>query len=121
MMNTEKKMTYVAALSYVLENYELPTEVAEKLETLKGQQEKRNSAPKKPTAKQEANEVIKDIIKAVLDGQAPMTISEIMTHSMELDALSNQKVSSLVGQMVKDGVLVRTMDKRKAYFALAEA
>jgi predicted transcriptional regulator len=69
---------------------------------------------------QEANEGVKDIIKAVLEGQAPMTVSEIMTHSMELAALSNQKVASLVRQMVEAGVLVRTEEKRKAYFSLAQ-
>jgi predicted transcriptional regulator len=49
-----------------------------------------------------------------------MTVSEIMTHSMELAALSNQKVASLVRQMVEAGVLVRTEEKRKAYFSLAQ-
>ena len=78
------------------------------------------SAPKKPTKIQEANEGVKDIIKEVLDGQVPMTISEIMAHSTELSALSNQKVASLVRQMVEAGVLVRTEEKRKAYFSLAQ-
>ena len=80
----------------------------------------KSNAPKKPTKVQEANEGVKDIIKAVLEGQSPMTVSEIMTHSAELGALSNQKVASLVRQMVEAGVLVRTEEKRKAFFALAQ-
>lgn len=95
-------------------------EAIEKLTKMIEQLDAKASAPKKPTKVQEANEGVKDIIKAVLDGQAPMTVSEIMTHSAELGALSNQKVASLVRQMVEAGVLVRTEEKRKAYFALAQ-
>lgn len=94
-------------------------EAIEKLTKMIEQLDAKASAPKKPTKVQEANEIVKDIIKAVLDGQNPMTVSEIMTHSAELGTLSNQKVASLVRQMVEAGVLVRTEEKRKAYFALA--
>lgn len=94
-------------------------EVIAKLNGMMKQLEAKASAPKKPTKVQEANEGVKDIIKAALEGQNPMTVSEIMTHSAELGALSNQKVASLVRQMVEAGILVRTEEKRKAYFALA--
>lgn len=95
-------------------------EVTAKLMGMIEQLEAKSNAPKKPTKVQEANEGVKEIIKAVLEGQNPMTVSEIMTHSAELGALSNQKVASLVRQMVEAGVLVRTEEKRKAYFALAQ-
>lgn len=95
-------------------------EVTAKLVGMMEQLDAKASAPKKPTKIQEANEGIKDIIKAVLDGQVPMTVSEMMAHSAELGALSNQKVASLVRQMVDGGVLVRTEEKRKAYFSLAQ-
>ena len=95
-------------------------EVIEKLLGMAQSLEAKANAPKKPTKVQEANEGIKEVIKAVLDGQPPMTVSEMMTHSAELGALSNQKVASLVRQMVEGGALVRTEEKRKAYFALAQ-
>ena len=95
-------------------------EVIAKLNGMMEQLEAKASAPKKPTKVQEANEGVKDIIKAVLEGQSPKTVSEIQTLSMELAALSNQKVASLVRQMVEAGVLVRTEEKRKAYFSLAQ-
>lgn len=95
-------------------------EVIAKLMGMMEQLEAKASAPKKPTKVQEANEGVKDIIKAALEGQSPKTVSEIQTLSMELAALSNQKVASLVRQMVEAGVLVRTEEKRKAYFSLAQ-
>ena len=95
-------------------------EVTAKLTGMMEQLEAKASAPKKPTKVQEANEGVKDIIKAALEGQSPKTVSEIQTLSMELAALSNQKVASLVRQMVEAGVLVRTEEKRKAYFSLAQ-
>lgn len=76
---------------------------------------KKNSADKKPTAKQEEN---KGIQQAILDGMADnrlYTITEIQKEIAECADLSNQRVSAIVRQMV--GVSVeRIEDKRKAYF-----
>ena len=77
---------------------------------------KKNSADKKPTAQQVANEAIK---AAILDGMEQnrlYTITEIQKSIPECAELSNQRVSALVRQMV--GVSInRTEDKRKAYFS----
>lgn len=133
MMKFTKKIALEVAIN-AIENATLPewsysegedtltvtkAEAIEKLQKMIEQLDAKVSAPKKPTKVQEANEGVKEVIKAVLDGQNPMTVSEIMTHSAELGTLSNQKVASLVRQMVEAGVLVRTEEKRKAYFALA--
>lgn len=133
MMKFTKKIALEVAIN-AIENATLPewsysegedtftvtkAEAIEKLQKMIEQLDAKASAPKKPTKVQEANEGVKEVIKAVLDGQNPMTVSEIMTHSAELGTLSNQKVASLVRQMVEAGVLVRTEEKRKAYFALA--
>ena len=80
---------------------------------------KKNSAEKKPTAQQVANDGIKD---AILDGMADnrlYTITEIQKEIAECAELSNQRVSALVRQLVADGQVVRTEDKRKAYFSKA--
>lgn len=114
-----EKLTYVAALTYAIENGNLPAEIAEKLTALRTQQEKRNTAEKKPTKAQEANVGIKQVILTALEGQEAKTVSEIQTLSEELGQLSNQKVASLVRQLVDDGKLTRIEEKRKAYFRLA--
>ena len=113
-----EKMTNVKALAYVLENCELTTEVKEKLEKMKIQFEKKNSAEKKPTATQIANEGIKNIILETLSEKS-MTITEMQKSNSELAELSNQKISALLKQMTENGSVKREEIKRKAYFSKA--
>ena len=81
--------------------------------------EKKNSGDKKPTETQIANEGIKDTILSVL-ANGRMTISEMQKANAELAPLSTSKITSLVGQLIKSDLVVRTEDKRKAYFSLVE-
>ena len=113
-----EKMTNVKALAYVLENCELTTEVKEKLEKMKIQFEKKNSAEKKPTATQIANEGIKNVILETLSEKS-MTITEMQKSNSELAELSNQKISALLKQMTESGSVKREEIKRKAYFSKA--
>ena len=113
-----EKTTNVKALAYVLENYELPTEIRAKLEKMKVQFEKKNSAEKQPTATQIANEGIKNLILEVI-GNSSLTITEMQKINGELAELSNQKISALLKQMVENGSVVREEIKRKAYFKKA--
>ena len=113
-----EKITNVKALAYVLENCELPKEYAEKVEKMKAQFEKKNSAEKKPTATQIANEGIKNVILETL-GEKSMTITEMQKANSELAELSNQKISALLKQMTENGSVVREEIKRKAYFKKA--
>ena len=80
--------------------------------------EKKNSAERKPTKAQLANEELKAQIVAVLTAE-PATVTDIMGKSEALAALSNQKVSALVNALVDEGKAVKTVEKRKSYFALA--
>ena len=115
------KMTYVAALNYVLTNVaDLPADVAEKLTALKEQTEKRNSAERKPTKAQLANIELAEVVAEVLT-ETPATVTEIMAKDERLAALSNQKVSALVNGLVDAGRAVKTVEKRKSYFAKAAA
>jgi hypothetical protein len=118
MANT-KKMTKRDYFNAILSKYPLTADekafVEHELELL----EKKNSAEKKPTAQQTANEGIKT---AILNGMKPnrlYTITEIQKEIPECAELSNQRVSALIRQMVGNEI-VRTEDKRKAYFSLAE-
>jgi hypothetical protein len=82
---------------------------------------KKNSADRKPTAVQEANNGIKETILDLLaDKGKSMTISEMQKASPELAELTNQRISALVRQLVQEGKVVREEIKRKAYFKLAE-
>ena len=118
--NTNAKLTYVTALTYAIENGNLPTEIVEKLTALRTQQEKRNNGEKKPTKVQEANAGLKLAILSAMQGQEAKTVSELLTIVPELAGMSNQKVSAIVTQLVDEGKLTREVEKRKAFFKLAE-
>jgi hypothetical protein len=106
-------------MPYVLTNCpDLPEDVAEKLTALKAQTEKRNSAERKPTAKQVANlDLAEHVVEVLKVATAPMTVTEIMAQDDTLSALSNQKVSALI-RGLGDRV-VKTVDKRVSKFSLA--
>ena len=80
---------------------------------------KKNSAEKKPTAQQTANEAIKSAIVEAMEANRLYTVTEIQKSVAECAELSNQRVSALLRQLKDDGVVVRTEDKRKAFFSLA--
>lgn len=121
MANT--KMTYATALDMVLAIDEVKAndELTEKLIALKESVSKKStSKSNKPNAKQKANEEIKEKIMEILFAEPTrlFTISEICKAYTD-EELSNQKVSSLVRQLVAEDKVKRTEDKRKAYFSIA--
>ena len=81
---------------------------------------KKNASDKKPTAQQVANEGIKAAIVAGMTPNRLYTVTEIQKEIPECAEMSNQKVSALVRQLKDAGLVVKTEDKRKSYFSLAE-
>ena len=81
---------------------------------------KKNSADKKPTAVQIANEGIKSVILETLaENGGKMTISEMQKVFPCCAELSNQRVSALIRQLIADGKVERLEEKRKAVFRIA--
>lgn len=76
---------------------------------------------KKATKTQEQNVGIKTTILEVLATIGSGTVTDIQNGNEELFALSNQKVSALVRQLVESGEVVKTIDKKKSIFSLAES
>lgn len=72
------------------------------------------------TVNQKANEEIKTKIVDALVQLGKSTISELQAGSEEMAEYSNQKLSALLKQLVDSKQVVRTMDKKKAYFEVAE-
>ena len=73
------------------------------------------------TKTQKENEVIKDKIVETLKGLDKFaTITDIQEANAELGAYSNQKISALLKQLVESEVIIRQMDKKKAYFKLVD-
>ena len=76
---------------------------------------------KKATKTQEQNVGIKATILKVLATIGSGTVTDIQNGNEELSAFSNQKVSALVRQLVESGEVVKTTDKKKSIFSLAES
>lgn len=76
---------------------------------------KKNSAEKKPTAVQVANEGIKDALYDAMQENRLYTVTELIKEVPACADLTNQKVSNLLRQMMPERV-ERVEEKRKAYF-----
>jgi DNA-binding HxlR family transcriptional regulator len=116
-MSNVKKMTKREMYEMIKANHNLSADeiafIDHELELLA----KKNSAEKKPTAVQVANEGIKaDILDGMEIGKK-YTITDLMKEIPACAELSNQRVSALVRQLVTDGAVERTEEKRKAYFS----
>lgn len=111
-----KKMTKRDYFTQIMENYNLTEDernfIKHELELLA----KKNSAEKKPTAVQVANEGLKTEILNFMEVGKKYTITDLMKSVPCLADLSNQRVSALVRQLKDSGLVVRTEEKRKAYF-----
>lgn len=76
----------------------------------------KKSANKKATAKQEENEALKVRILDTLTAEdKAFTVGELI----KVFEVSSQKMSALLTQMVKDGAVTRTVEKKVAYFKAA--
>lgn len=78
-------------------------------------------AEKKGKSAQEVAETdrLKGLVVATLEQISKGTVTEIQKANSELGTLSNQKVTSLVGALVKDGVVIKFTESRKSVFTLA--
>lgn len=115
-----KKMTKREMFEQIKANYSLTKEEVEFIDHELELLAKKNSAEKKPTAVQVANEGIKTAIVNGMEVGKKYTITDLMKTIPECAELSNQRVSALVRQLVTDGSVERTEEKRKAYFFLAQ-
>lgn len=119
-MTTIKKMTKADYFRQIMANYPLNEDekafVEHELELLA----KKNSAEKKPTAAQVANESLKQAIMNGMESDKLYTITDIIKSVPECADLTNQRVSALVRQLIPERI-ERVEEKRKAYFRLIQS
>lgn len=114
------KMTNKAALNYVLENCELPTEISEKLTAMVAALEKKNGGERKPTAKQNENAVVRAALVEFINKNAEgdgFTCADLLAACPIVEGRSNQYVSALLRQAVLAGEISKGAVKRRTYFA----
>lgn len=78
---------------------------------------KKNSRSGKPTARQVENEKIKTSIMTILECGKPLTVTQIMT-ALNDSSLSNQRVSALLTQLKDNEEVVRTVEKKVAFYSI---
>lgn len=111
------KITNIDALEYVIDNFNMPSEVNEKIKAILASYKKK-SENRKPTTNQEENVGYKELIVEVLKNSGvPMTVTEIQRANTELGGLSNQRVSALLRQLYDADLVNKTIDKKKSYFS----
>ena len=76
---------------------------------------KRSSGNSKPTAKQAEQDAMREKILAFLRKNGTSTATDIQNAL----SISNQRVNGLMRPLVKSGEIIRTEDKKKAYFSVA--
>lgn len=113
-MTKRENYTELKALATASNRPELVAFIDHELELL----DKKNKGSKKPTKTQIANEVLKDEILAYMaQGPQPMTATDI-ANGFE-GKYSVNKISAMLTQLKEDNSVIRTVEKRKAYFTLA--
>ena len=105
----------------ILVNGNYPDHLIEFVDGRLAQLDKKNSAERKPTAKQTENAGFKSDILAAIEPDTLYTAADItkVVPSIAAAGLTVQRVSAMLSQMVTAGTLVRTEDKRKNFYSLA--
>ena len=119
MANSTKK-TQRELFNEIIKGYGLSNEHKEFLESRITQLDKKaSSSSGKQTATQKANADLKEKILAEMESGKAYTISDMLKNLECCAELSNQKVSAVMKQLVDAHLVVRTEDKRKAFFTKA--
>ena len=121
-MTNTTKMTNKKALLYALDNLpDAPAEVREKFEAMIAALDKKNASPKKLTAQQEKNEMMKVEIFDFLSANAPtgFTCSDLTKAVPVCFGDTTQHISALMRALVGTHTVEKYTDKHKTYFRAA--
>ena len=77
----------------------------------------KKSESRTQTKTQKENAELAKIILNVLKGAKPMTVTEIQSRNEVLGSLSNQKVSAILRNMVKEGTVTKDTSTKKTLFS----
>lgn len=81
----------------------------------------RKSSATKPTKSQiEGEKAMAIILECLAQAEKPLTISEMWEQFEVLKQFSNQKMSARLRILKEEGKVVKTTEKKKSYFSIAE-
>ena len=93
-----------------------PAEVIEKLNGMIAQIVKKNSAPKKPSATQLANEALQNCLLIEMEVDTDYTVTQVIKACPSAYCLTNQKVTAMLNAMTAEGKLTKNYIKGVPYF-----
>lgn len=110
-----KKEMFAEIRKVVADNEEMVAFIDHEIELLT----KKSGSSRKPTKTQVENDGFKaDILAALAEVDAPVTIKELCEVCAPIADLSNQRITHMLTDLRKDGKVARTYVKKVAYFAL---
>lgn len=81
--------------------------------------DKKASASGNSKTQKENLEIIERLYSELANIDRAVTISEFQKESEYAGTLSNQKISALFKKLVDNGRVIKTVDKKKSYFSVA--
>jgi hypothetical protein len=81
---------------------------------------KKHSSSKSSKKQVENEGIMLEICNALGMVGKPVTVTELQKAIPEMAELSNQKISALLKKLVDNGEVIKTIDKKKSYFSLAD-
>ena len=113
-------MTYAQAIEIAVKALgDTNPEAVDRLNKLTEQLAKRSSGSKGLTKTQKQNEVIKEMIKDILsEAEKPIGMVTLIADPHLPDGMSTQKLGALIRQMIQDGIVEKSKDKKHVVYAL---
>ena len=110
-----KKEMFAEIRKVVADNAEMVAFIDHEIELLN----RKSGSPRKPTKTQVENEGYKeDILAALAEVDAPVSINGLCEICPTIRELTNQRITHMLTDLRKEGKVIRTTEKRVAHFAL---
>jgi DNA-binding HxlR family transcriptional regulator len=107
---------YNAIRNIVIDNADMVAFIDHEIELL----DKKSSASRKPTKTQVENDGFKaEILTYLAEADAPKTIKELQSEVASIEGLTNQRITHMLTDLVKAGLLTKTYVKKTPYYAIA--
>ena len=111
-----KKEMFMEIKKVVADNAEMVAFIDREIELLN----RKNSAPRKPTKTQVENSGFKaDVVAYLATVDTSKTIKELQQEVSSISGLTNQRVTHLLTDLVKDGTLTKEYVKKTPYYSIA--
>lgn len=117
----EKKVTYAEALTYAIDRIN-NVEMVEALTKLRAQVQKRSTSKSKAQIEkeQQVEAIAETIVQVLASAETPITMAELKEADESLASYTTQRLSAIISKLVDRGQVVKTIEKRKAMYSLAE-